>query len=316
MVGRFVDVVVGSNEVLVSVYDETFGDLVVAHYTTQADLKWFFYVDGVLVIGTLGGDSSGSCRGIVTPGPDVGQYTSMVVNGRGEPRVAYYDKDNGDLRVALFNLEAGGWAVHVVDPERDAGRYTSMVIDPVIELLRVSYMVNDLSSGGHAVSAVRLVIFWVPQPQSAADWSIVTVESVEVRDFCDDACSSGQSCVLVDGVLACRSSIVNCQPQCASGQACVQDDGAPACLATLPPDLAGLPRGIGLFTDLAHTASDDVLVYYDSLRGDLRGVRIGTSGPQMPVTIDGDGFDGRQGGDVGRFAALAYDSTGSTLGIV
>ncbi|MFH1810161.1 MAG: hypothetical protein ABIJ09_15550 [Pseudomonadota bacterium] len=315
VVGRFASVAVGAGEVLVSAYDETFGDLVVAHYTSQADLKWLSYVDGVPATGELGGDPNGPRRGIITPGPDVGLYTSLVVNGRGEPRVAYYDQDNGDLRMALFDLASGGWSVHVVDAERDAGRYASMVLDPVSGRLRVAYMVSGLTLNGHAATALRVATSRNEHPQSSADWQLSTVETAEVRDPCDDSCGASRVCVLENGAPGCGQPRSDCQPGCASGQSCVDDGGNPRCKATLPPDLAGLPRGVGLFASLIRTATDDVVVYYDGLRGDLRGARISATGPQAPVVINGDGVDGRHGGDVGRFASVAFDGVSNTLGV-
>jgi hypothetical protein len=315
VVGRYASVALGSNEVLVSAYDETYGDLVVAHYTTQADLKALDYVDGVPATGELGGDPDGPRQGIVTPGPDVGLYTSLVVNSRGEPRVAYHDRDNGDLRLALYDLTAGAWAVHVVDAERDAGRFAALSIDPASGVLRVAYMVNGLTLAGHDASALRVATSRSERPQSPADWTIATVQATEVRDPCNDACSAAQRCVLDDGVATCVATRVDCAPSCASGQACIDRGGRPTCQALMPPDLDGLPRGVGLFASLARTPSGDVVVYYDSLHGDLRGARITAAGPQTPVVIDGDGVDGRHGGDVGRFASVAFDGASNTLGI-
>jgi len=82
VVGRFASLAMGSNELLVSAYDETFGDLVVAHYTGQGDLRWYSYIDGVPATGAVGGDPNGPRRGLIAPGPDVGQYSSLASTNR------------------------------------------------------------------------------------------------------------------------------------------------------------------------------------------------------------------------------------------
>lgn len=315
VVGRFASLAIGSNELLVSAYDESFGDLVVAHYTGQGDLKWYSYVDGVPATGALGGDPNGPRRGLVEPGPDVGQYSSLVVNSRGEPCVAYYDVDNGDLRVAMFDLAAGGWSTQIVDADHDAGRFASMVIDPDGDLLRISYMVSGLSLAGHDRAELRVATARVPKPLTSNDWQIATVDSSSLLDPCGDSCSASQSCVRDQGQALCRDNATNCSSSCASGQRCVDVDGHSQCLGALPVDMAGLPNGVGLFSQLSHAGDKDLVVYYDSLQGALKAAYITASGPQSPVLIDGDGLDGHSSGDVGQFPSAAYFAAEDLLAI-
>lgn len=313
--GRFTSVAVTTNEVLVSAYNETFGDLVVAHYDPQGSIQSLEYVDGVPATGSVGGDIDGPRGGVTTPGPDVGQYTSMVLNSLGEPRIAYYDVDNGDLRLAIYSQAAGAWSVQAVDTEQDAGRYASLIIDPDTDRLRISYMVDGLDNNGQPATAVRIATSLTPEPQTSVDWQIANVEVQDTVMPCT-GCGANESCVLVDNAPSCQAETTGCPSSCTGGQLCVDVDGSPACQAILPPDLEGLPLGVGLFTSMAHTDTDDFVVYYDSLQGDLKGARISaTAGPQTPVVIDGDGVDGRNSGNVGRTPAIAYDSGTGMLGI-
>lgn len=306
VVGRFASLAMGSNELLVSAYDESFGDLVVAHYTGQGDLRWYSYVDGVPATGALGGDPNGPRSGMVAPGPDVGQYSSLVVNSRGEPRVAYYDVDNGDLRVAIFDLAAGGWSLQVVDAEQDAGRYASMVIDPLSDLMRITYMVSGLSQGGQDRSELRVATARVPEPSSAADWDIELVDSANLAGPCQNGCSATQRCVLEQGQAQCLEQASACA-SCVSAQDCVDVDGQALCRASLPVAVAGLPDGLGLFSHLSHAGNKDLVVYYDKNLGALKAAFILDSGPRAPVLIDGDGLGSHQAGNVGLFPSAAYD---------
>lgn len=59
---------------------------------------------------------------------DVGQYASIAVGGDGLPRVAYYDRTQGDLRYARF--DGAGWRTETVDgADANVGRYASLAVD-------------------------------------------------------------------------------------------------------------------------------------------------------------------------------------------
>lgn len=59
------------------------------------------------------------------------EFTSLALDAAGQPRVAYYDLANGDLKYAAWNAQAARWQVQVVDGrgDDDAGRFTSLVMD-------------------------------------------------------------------------------------------------------------------------------------------------------------------------------------------
>ncbi|MBN2358686.1 MAG: hypothetical protein JXR83_04485 [Deltaproteobacteria bacterium] len=310
--GRFSSIAVTPAEVLVSAYDETYGDLVLVRVSAQGLVQSVEYVDGVPATGTAGGDLAGPRGGLVEPGTDVGQYTSLVLDSQGQPRIAYYDVDNGDLRLALWDAATAGWNTYAVDIERDAGRYASLIVD-ASDKLRVSYFVSGLERNGHAATALRIASSRVAAPAAATDWQIADVEVAEVRDPCNDACQANQACVLVQGAPTCRPLATTCS-SCATNQRCVTITGGASCMAVMPPDLHGLPRGVGLFSSLAHTPGGDLVVYYDAVHGDLKGALV-TTAPQTPVTLDGDGASNHRGGDVGRFCSIAYDAVNGVIAV-
>jgi len=310
--GRFSSTVLTASDVLVSAYDETYGDLVLVRASARGVVQSVEYVDGVPPLGTTGGDMNGPRHGLTDPGPNVGQYTSLVLDSLGQPRIAYYDVDNGDLRLALWDAASASWTRYLVDNDHDAGRYASLIVDQN-DKLRVSYFVSGLSRNGHAATALRVASSRVAAPAAASDWQIADVEVAEVRDPCNDACTASQTCVLVSGAPACRPTSNACS-DCATNQRCVTVGTAASCLAVMPPDLHGLPRGVGLFSSLAHTPGGDVVVYYDAIRGDLKGALV-TTAPQTPVVIDGDGLNGHRNGDLGRFCTIAYDAANSVINV-
>ncbi|MGZ6143500.1 MAG: hypothetical protein ACXWLM_09180, partial [Myxococcales bacterium] len=132
----------GDQNLYVSAYDGEHDDLVV-HTFNKADLtkpvktEW---LDGVPATGHIGGDVNGPRGGITDPGPNVGQYTSIVESPTGDLYVAYYDVDNGDLKfTARYGGPAATWIPPVTvdgstaigsDPSNgDVGMYASIALD-------------------------------------------------------------------------------------------------------------------------------------------------------------------------------------------
>lgn len=62
-------------------------------------------------------------------GPQVGQYSSLAIDGMGALWVSYYDWGNQDLDLALKETGALWWMFTVVHSEGDVGRYTSLALD-------------------------------------------------------------------------------------------------------------------------------------------------------------------------------------------
>jgi hypothetical protein len=50
---------------------------------------------------------------------DVGNYTSLVLDGLGAPHISYYDETNGDLKYAVKS--EGNWISEAVDTTGDVG---------------------------------------------------------------------------------------------------------------------------------------------------------------------------------------------------
>ena len=58
---------------------------------------------------------------------DCGQFTSIAIDGLGNPAISYYDTYNGALKFAY--KRDGNWHIEWVDTVGDVGEFTSLAID-------------------------------------------------------------------------------------------------------------------------------------------------------------------------------------------
>lgn len=304
---------------VVSAYDKTYGDLVLARYNASGVLQKLEYVDGVPTGERPTGRPSGIRGGVTAPGPNVGRYTSVAVSQGGSPLISYYDIDNADLKFAAFDGTA--WKNHVVDSAGDVGRYTHLVVAPDGKP-HIAYFQKSGVAPGERRTALKLARAKTVTPTTAADWDILIVDALELpvppAAPCGGTCTSTQVCIShsVDGGVATQRCVTaeptptTCLPACPSTQACV----ASRCetLVPAPPAaLDDLPEGVGLFPSLAFSSTSvPHVAYYDRTNGNLKGARASSATP----TTEGDWqkaiVDGATGsfvdGDVGLWPSLAF----------
>ena len=300
--------------------DDYKGDLLVGQWNaTKSSVDWVA-VDGVPAVAPSDKyDPNGFRGGIVDPGDDVGQYTSMVLDGKGNPIVAFYDKTNGKLRVAVY--DGAKWSAHDVDaPSKGwAGRWTSMAMvagNPV-----VAYQSIEPGLNGLAKAKVRVARASSASPATTGDWTIEDAFVDDSAPCIQDVCGSGQKCLLgslVDGIpAACTTTISGCGSTCTDACIANPKDKTPYCAKARPP-LSGFVNAPGAYVSLAATASGDLgLVFYDRSRGNLRGsTGKGGKWTTTPATAPLDGYVGdvakdKLTGDRGVGATLAIDTSGN-----
>jgi hypothetical protein len=304
-VARHSSMTASGQNLFVSAYDGEHGDLVV-HTFDKADLskpqksEW---LDGVPATGTIGGDVNGPRHGIITPGPDVGQYTSIVASPTGDLYVAYYDVDNGDLKfIARYGGPAAAWSAPITidgsttvgsaPTNGDVGMYASIALDasgiPAIAYFRRgSYDANAVAETGPS-TALLYAVAKRTQPLTKDDWVVVGAGNAVGADVdqanrppppCNSACGSSQICVVdpnsATGDRCADKSTAQCNPTltpagCTGNQVCVVDTDAnhsAVCRTSKAAEVLGeLPTGVGLMPSLAFLDGHPVIAYYENLK--------------------------------------------------
>ena len=82
-----------------------------------------------LVSATTPGPPAGSwTTETVDPSFRVGNWSSLALDGSGNPRIAYNDYNNNDAKYA--ELSGGAWSIATIpDPDQNVGRWTSLALD-------------------------------------------------------------------------------------------------------------------------------------------------------------------------------------------
>jgi hypothetical protein len=299
---------------VVSAYDAEYGDLVLVRYKDDGSYSRIEYLDGAPAGGEVVADPNGPRGGVREPGPDVGTHTSLAADSTGRLRVAYHDRDNKALRMAV--QIPGDWVTYTLDaPTGEDGRvgtFTDVAVDDE-GIVWVSYLASNVTGmPGFAgpANGLKVAKSLSNDPRSAADWQFFFVDTRAPFDACDGACSATEACTL-DG---CQTTAPDCPRTCNTGEACValdepDEDGNTSACAAPPLPLApeGKPRARGLHTAIVAATGGALVAYYDSIDGDVRLARLSSTGTAEVFVVDGDGTEGRLSGDVGRFPSLAVN---------
>ncbi len=238
--GSYSDMMVVGNDIYVSGYDPLYGDLVLGRFgRISTELGEVQYVDGYPTSGTIVADPTGPRGGRDAAGPNVGYYTS-IAQQNGEPRIAYYDLDEKNLKYAAYDSGSGTWNISLVDDGRDAsladtgdvGRYTSLVIDDA-GIAHISYYVHRAQPSGNIITGPAYARAKSAAPNGYADWNRTLIEEVA---SCDAACSANESCVDLGSGPMCRPTRTDCSTACGCDETCVLNatNTASVCGLALP----------------------------------------------------------------------------------
>ncbi|MCG8418921.1 MAG: hypothetical protein MJE77_13370 [Proteobacteria bacterium] len=178
VIGRFSDIAVDRDQILISAYEQRHGDLVVGRVSgaksldsSAIDSKTFDFrpIDGVPAGAPK--DPSAYRGGIREPGDDVGGWTSIAITG-GRGSIAYHDRSGKRLKFAR-EVDTS-WHVHVVDQVAGAvvGRYVSLAVNDQ-GVPGIAYMAHSIANqSGGLLAQLRWAQATSPAPTSAADWTI------------------------------------------------------------------------------------------------------------------------------------------------
>ena len=307
--GFYADITSAGNEVLVSAYDQVYGDLVVARFDAQGRRVGADYIDGLPAAGDIVGDPAGPRGGRIELGPNVGTHTSIDRDTSDVLHVSYRDEVGGTLKYA--RRAAGTWSTSTVDESGNTGLYTSIAVG-ADGLSRIAYLMAEGTIGADPtpMTALKLATARVPSPSSAADWSIEVVDQrIKPEPICGGGCGQNAACVDGTNGPACEPTVLGCQDCAANDVACVDRAGVPTCEDKVPIVIFDdLVEATGLFASLA-IASDGSphIAFYDRIDRVLKYAVRGGSGFTVSV-LDGD--DPTAPTDSGQHASIAIAPNG------
>ena len=162
--GAFASLAAFNGKTMLSVYNSSYGDLMVGEIPASGgEIQWQF-VAGVPDTGKRDGATDGPRGGISTPGEDMGRYTATVFDASGNLHVFFQDVRNKKLLVATGKPGAQGFdfTVTPVETEGETGFWTGAVLgaDGTIHL---ATHVRVVEADGKRVSQLRTMTF-TPEP--------------------------------------------------------------------------------------------------------------------------------------------------------
>ncbi len=297
-VGRWSSIAVSADRTVVSAYDQGNGDLVLVDVAGDGTMT-YHSVDGVPAAVPVYPTSTYR-GGIVDPGPDVGAWTSVVLQN-GLARIAYQDLDAGTLKFAV-EQDDGTFVSHVVDADTGGGRlgdYASLAYDgngtPAI-----AYMAVGVDDGAGGVkNQLRWARSSSPTPLAGSAWTVSVVDESPVS--CAGMCADGTACIAGDTGETCAAVTADCSADCGS-QVCISGTCTDA---VADPPAHDLPDGAGLFARAGFLPDGRaVLVYYDRVAGDLK-MKVDETA-WMDVNLDASPDT-----DTGMAASMAIDDAGT-----
>lgn len=102
----------------------------------QPSIAYRDFADGDLIVSTFNGSTF--TRTIVDSAGDVGDHPSIKFSRSGKPYISYYDRTNGDLKLAWQN-NAGNWLNTALETSGDVGAFNSLLVDGTTGLVRIAY---------------------------------------------------------------------------------------------------------------------------------------------------------------------------------
>jgi hypothetical protein len=172
-IGRHASMAIRRGEAVFAAWDADYGDLVLVEGVERGELRKT-WLDGIPEQGEVQGDPAGPRRGITTPGPDRGRYSSLTVDNKGRLVAAYYDANEGDLRYLRDDGAGNFIAPVVVDAPGDVGRFARVRTDGRSRV----HIVAHAPRMADGQTGLRYSVSLTGDPQGPADFFTETIESV------------------------------------------------------------------------------------------------------------------------------------------
>ncbi len=204
-----------------------------------------------------------------------GQFASLALDDVGDPRIAYYESQRKELRLATWNGTA--WSIATVDTNDRPGQYASLALEPGTDRPRISYYESR--------NANLMYADW-----NGSSWNTRTVESSgSVGKFTSLALAAdGSPRIAYYDTGGNQLKYVEKNDAVWGSAAVVDSTGDVGQYASLALDVSGNPR----------------IAYYDATTKKLKYVeKNGSWGTPEVVDATAD--------DVGQYASLALDVSGN-----
>jgi MYXO-CTERM domain-containing protein len=298
--GRWSSLDMDGDRLVAAAYEESLGDLVFIEVGDDLAQE-VSVVDGIPQ-GTLPTYDGGYRGGVVEPGPDVGAYTSIKLQG-GNALIAYYDLEGKRLKLA--RQDDGDWNTSEVDVDpfglARVGLYASLAITPEGRPA-IAYLAVGVDDGaGGRLAQLRYAVATGSAPSQNGDWVISTVDERLIS--CAGLCGEGNVCVPGDDGERCATPTSDCPEECGEEAACI---GGTCTAVVADPAAYDVPNGVGLFvSQLFLPDGRPVLVYYDRNGGDL------FLAEQVNGTWEIDSLDAGADADTGMWCDALIDGEGT-----
>ncbi|MBL8299907.1 MAG: hypothetical protein JNN30_16330 [Rhodanobacteraceae bacterium] len=228
----------------------------------------------------------------------VGQHSSLQLHADNRPVVSYYDRTNGDLKLATCTANCTGpnptWQVVTIDSADDVGWYTSLQLNASGQPV-VSYF--DRTNGD-----LKLASCTANCAGASPVWLIVTVDSAGTAGWYTSLQlgSTGQPVISYYDHTNRVLKVATCSAGCNSASPVWQ---------IVVADSAGT---VGWFTSLQLNANNQPVVsYYSTTGGDLKlatcTARCGSASPSWEIDV----LDSAS--DVGQHTSLQQDASGQLV---
>jgi hypothetical protein len=260
----------GSGNPIISYYDVTNGNLKIAFCNNNTNCN----SPTLTTVDDGGGD-------------DVGLYTSLVLDGSGNPIISYYDATNDDLLLAFCNnaTNCDAPVLTPVDTTDDVGSHNSLVLDssgnPIIAYLDITAPRNlGLAFCNNATNCDAPTLTYVP------GWPVNTSTQLD---------SSGNPVIgFIDVLNGMDLTIARCNDSV--------DCDSPSLVVPDGPTLTGRD------TSLVLDANDNPIVSYFNYEGGVNDLKLYL--PPSLLTNDTLRIDP---GDTAAITGAYLDSTGDTF---
>ena len=205
---------------------------------------------------------------VVDSNGDVGQYSSLVITGGGDPEIAYYNATGGDLKIAGWT--GSSWNVNSPPSANDVGSYVSQT--------------------RNSATTVKFVSTY-----DATNHDLIYMNSLGHYGVVDSSGDVGQySSIAVNPA---TGTIAISYYNASSGDLKVAVNTSGSGWINKTVDSVG---DVGLYTNIVFAGTNDTmyLCYFDATNCDLKQAwQWGGAGPWFNMTIDSSGPTG----DVGKW---------------